>query len=1037
MKPNTKAVDIGAVVLAELKDICYRRGLGDLVHSAKTWEQQCHEQKLFGISLSGGGIRSATFALGVFQGLTEKGLLPKADYLSTVSGGGYIGAWLQGILYRGCGYTALEEHVPGPSRTDPVTFLRKYSNYLAPRVGFSLDAIVIPVIWFRNMLLNQAIIVSAFASLFLLLLLPGVGVRLVSVRGSPRIGLFLAAVSGGIAVVTIGRSLRAITKREFEGCATPAVAVGRGVARVGTLVVLPLLGAVVCLLLASISPGQSFGSRQGKVTTFLLLWFLIVLLQRGGGFISCYEQSHWYPTVALRQWLEPRFQMLWISLATASFMHVLLYQVSRLLILWEPSSPEGSQNAIAWMPPLYLVVLMLGITLQVGLMGRDFPDASREWLARCGALIAMVAAAWVFFFAVAVFSPRWVAWTWLSRKPAIVSGISAWIASTLATVLAGKSGKTKGGAQDQNHFSATLEALARYGPFIAVPGFLIAVAFGTQAFLHVVTERVDGRFLPAFLNSYWQALPYEASSWKIYLPVLAASCVTFALLSLRVNINEFSMHHFYKNRLVRCYLGASATAKRIADSFTGFDSQDDIPLSRLSCNATPSIRAPYPIVNATLNVTVGSELATQERKALPWIFTPRYSGFVPAQSDADRVVIEEKYLDKAFADSSTILGGGLHLGTATAISGAAVNPNMGFHGAPQTAFLLTLFNVRLGWWVGNPRDARTYCCSGPWFALWWLIRELLGTVNVRSGFVNLSDGGHFENLGLYELVRRRCRYVIVVDGEEDPQYEFNSLGSVVRKCRADFGVEIEIDPRPIQPEKGYSRRHCVVGRIRYPERNSEQGWLLYIKTSITGDEPADVEEYRRTQVEFPQQSTVDQFFSESQFESYRRLGLHEVRTVLDHFDRALSLDDSFARLLSRWQPAPQAHEGTFERHAEAYSRLMGRLDTCNDLNVLHQEVFENVPPGLATNRIVRESFFFCLDLLELMETVFRDLDLASEYSWHHPGNAGWKRNLEYWAQQESIGNVWKAQKRNYSTPFQDFFDDLVNQRSRSREEHRQ
>jgi hypothetical protein len=104
---------------------------------------------------------------------------------------------------------------------------------------------------------------------------------------------------------------------------------------------------------------------------------------------------------------------------------------------------------------------------------------------------------------------------------------------------------------------------------------------------------------------------------------------------------------------------------------------------------------------------------------------------------------------------------------------------------------------------------------------------------------------------------------------------------------------------------------------------------------------------------------------------------------------------------------------------------------------LHQEVFESVPPDLATDRIVRESFFFCLDLLELMETVFRDLNLASEYSWNHPGNAGWKRNLEYWAQQASIENVWKAQKRNYSTPFQDFFDDLVNQRGHSPKEHRQ
>jgi len=717
-------------------------------------------------------------------------------------------------------------------------------------------------------------------------------------------------------------------------------------------------------------------------------------------------------------------------------MYVLLYQVSRLLKWWSLPSAEGSQNAIAWMPPLYLAVLMLGITLQIGLMGRDFPDASREWLARTGALLATVAASWAFLFAIAVFSPYWVAGIWLTKKTVVVSGTTAWIASTLGSVMAGKSGKTGGGDQDKKIPSVTLDFVARYGPFVAVPGFLVAVAFGTQILLRSLIRNVEGPFLSAFFDCYWQRFPYEQSSWKIYLLLVGGLAAVFVLLSLRVNINEFSMHHFYKNRLVRCYLGASATATRVPDSFTGFDSRDDIPLSKLGCSSKPCTRSPYPIVNAALTVTTGSELATQERKADPWVFTPRYSGFVPARSDADRAVLDEASLENSFANSSKILGGDLHLGTATAISGAAVNPNMGFHSAPQTAFLLTLFNVRLGWWVGNPRDSKTYWRSGPLFALWWLTRELLGFVDERSGFLNLSDGGHFENLGLYELVRRRCRFVIAVDGEEDPNYRFNSLGGAVRKCRADFGVEIDIDPRPIQPEKGYSRSHCVVGRIHYPEPHSEPGWILYIKASITGDEPADVEEYRREQVEFPQQSTLDQFFSESQFESYRRLGLHEARTVLDHFNGGLPLDDSFARLSARWELPPQAPEGAFARHAEAYSKLMNRLAISTNLRVLDGEVFENLPPGQALNSADRETFFFCLELLELVETVFFDLNLSSEHSWNHPGNAGWKRDFEYWAQQTSIKNTWQAQRLNFSTAFRNFFDDLVNQQSVTPKEQR-
>jgi Patatin-like phospholipase len=1041
MKPKTGAVDIGSVICEELTDISSRRGQSPPVYDVSKWERACHDQRLFGICLSGGGIRSATFSLGILQGLTEKGILPLVDYLSTVSGGGYIGAWLQGLLHR-CpdGYAPLTEQVPGPSRSDPITFLRKYSNYLAPRVGLSLDAVVIPVIWLRNMMLNQAIILSAMASLFLVLLLPGVGVRALADHGNEAyswVALLLAAVAGGISVAQIGRNLRAITKREFKKSTATAFSAGQGTEKVAGWVVLPEVLAVVFLLIAVVCKGQQLGTDCGKLLGFPLLWVLLGALQWSGGFILCYRERHKRKE---HQWLPQRFaaglQLLWMSLAASIFTYFLLYEVSELLTLWSLSSAEGSQNAIAWMPPLYLMVLILGVTLQVGLMGGDFPDSSREWLARTAALLLTVAACWMFLFAIAVFSPYWVATLWLTKRAVVVSGATAWIASTVGSILAGKSAKT-GGEQDQKHVSRTLDLIARYGPFIAVPSFLVALAFGTQALVRFLIGGSGGPFLSEFVDCYWQKFPFDQLSWPTSVLLLAGLSAVFAILSLRVNINEFSMHHFYKNRLVRCYLGASATKTRVADSFTGFDPKDDILLSDLICNSVRPVHAPYPIVNAALTITAGTELATQERKALPWIFTPRYSGFVPATSEADKVAFGEENINKAFVRSCEILGGGPHLGTATAISGAAVNPNMGFHSAPQTAFLLTLFNVRLGWWVGNPRDVTTYWRPGPLFALWWLLRELLGFVDARSGFLNLSDGGHFENLGLYELVRRRCRYVIAVDGEEDPDYRFGSLGGAVRKCRADFGVEIEIDPRPIQPEQGRSHSHCVVGRIHYPDKDPqtqrlpEPGWLLYVKASLSGDEPADVEEYRREQAEFPQQSTIDQFFSESQFESYRRLGLHEARTVLDHFNRDLTLDESFARLSARWELPPQAPKGASARHADAYSTLMNRLAGSTDLSVLDKEVFEDLPPDLGTNKAGREAFFFCLDLFELIESVFVDLDLASKHSWNHPGNAGWKTDIKHWAGQPSIKNVWQTQKANYGISFQHFFSDLVNEQTPS------
>ena len=537
------------------------------------------------------------------------------------------------------------------------------------------------------------------------------------------------------------------------------------------------------------------------------------------------------------------------------------------------------------------------------------------------------------------------------------------------------------------------------------------------------------------------------------------------VLSYRVNINEFSMHHFYKNRLVRCYLGASAaklqtvdgtSEQREPDPFTGFDPKDDVKLYKLRSReqekkrqaaaaregeelhaAKP--RVPYPILNATLTVTAGVELATQERKALPWFFTPLYSGFYPARSDEDRqrryasetgnahaaAVDELQHAVDPYADSQ-LLGEGLSLGTATAIAGAAVNPAMGFHSSPQTAFLLTLFNVRLGWWLGNPTRAQYISSPGPSVALWWLLRELFGFVDESSEYINLSDGGNFENLGLYELVRRRCRYIIVIDAEEDADYRFEALGGAVRKCRADFGVEIEIDPRPVLPQPKFSHSHCVMGTINYPpNEKAEPGYLLYLKSSITGDEPADVEEYRRENSDFPQQSTLEQFFSESQFESYRRLGLHVARTAFDHLGKKdeKELHEVFSRLQSQWLLPPAAPEGAASRHAAAYAKLLAETAGAKDFDSV---VLAKFPAGLSD--IERSRFFFHLQLLQFVEQVFLDLDFASAEKWNHPSTAGWRNLIRHWAIQPGMKTVWESQKESYGQPFRNYFDDLVHGR---------
>lgn len=896
MRVNPEAVGVGEVIARELADISRRRGAEPAGFDPAHWENECHRQDLRGLCISGGGIRSATFGLGVLQGLAQRELLQNVDYLSTVSGGGYIGSWLQGVLYRLGSFSPLTRTVPGPAAEDPITFLRKYSNYLAPRPGFSLDSLVIPIIWLRNTILNQAILLCAFVALFVVLLGPGFALKAQAENGGrvpSWIELGLAAVAGIWAVVSISRHLNSTAQRSFDIRKREEFNPETGTERVGWTVVLPLTAGVILILLSVISSEGAEGHTWLAWIALVILWALHGALQWLGGFVLCCRNRR----NLSRSNLVPHLHVLWMSSTSALFTLGLFIAIHSLLRFWNPLSYSGSQYIVAFGPPLYLVALIAGVSLQIGLMGQEFPDASREWLARCGALVFTVLASWTALFSIVVFAPLGIVKLWFYSKMLWSSAAGAWVASTIATVLAGKSSKTGNGVTEPTrNQSQVLDAVARFGPFVAIPIFMIAVATAVQ-FSIFLPSLLAGGHLKGFSTAYWSRLAFrEPFSWIVPVVLFLAAVAIGTVLSLRVNINEFSLHYFYKNRLVRCYLGASNTQFRQADPFTGFDPQDDILLDKLRCDTprtTPG--APFPIINACLNVTAGTELATQERKGIGWTFTPYFSGFVPSRSDADRAAAGAEAYDRAFVDTRRILGG-VHLGTAFAISGAALGPNEGFHSSPQTAFLLTLFNVRLGWWTGNPRDRATWSRTGPLFALRWLVLELLGFVNERSAYLNLSDGGHFENLGLYELVRRRCRFIIAVDGEEDPTYCFESLGSAVRKCRADFGIEIDINPRPITPGERNSSSHWALGRIRYPEPNSDPGWLLYLKASITGDESADVEEYRRKNTEFPQQPTSNQFFSESQFEAYRELGLHVCQSVLGGVKAGEGIRELFEQL---------------------------------------------------------------------------------------------------------------------------------------------
>jgi hypothetical protein len=383
------------------------------------------------------------------------------------------------------------------------------------------------------------------------------------------------------------------------------------------------------------------------------------------------------------------------------------------------------------------------------------------------------------------------------------------------------------------------------------------------------------------VRQYWAA--GLVSVWTLGMVLLGF------IASRLIDLNKFSLHGTYRNRLVRAYLGASRT--RDPNPFTGFDPEDNLPIKNLRDLLTqPKARAkegankqpegpwrpPLHVINMALNLVASQNLAGQDRKAESFTVSPLHAG--------SAALGYRKSADYTGHD-------GVTLGTAMAISGAAVSPNMGYHSSPAIAFLLTLFNVRLGWWWGNPgpcgQDLRSkpprdfYRDAAPRSAAAQVFAEAFGQTDETHPYVYLSDGGHFDNLGVYEMVRRRCHRIVVSDAGADESFAFDDLGNAMRRVYMDMGVEIRFSgairiyprkPEPKLPRQGF---YCAVASIDYRRADGDaarQGELIYIKRTLYGQEPADIRNYAQSCASFPHETTANQFFTETQFESYRGLG---------------------------------------------------------------------------------------------------------------------------------------------------------------------
>lgn len=826
-----------------------------------------------GVALSGGGIRSATFSLGVFQAFAGRRFLKHIDFVSTISGGGYFGSFLGSLFARP--YVKSPDDVasvllesPASSSTDPglnrarervIPWLREHGRYLSPRGAG--DQLLLLAVLFRNWFALNVVIALPFVTVALAMQLPHFWPWLEGLmRSLPPGDLvwwspWLAAAA--LPFVVVPSLIWAYFLRDdharavvFSLAATLVVAAGVYFA--------PDYGIMTSRI-----------ARSAAIGLFVIVGLAIVF-QRASGDDPLKSGN------LLAQWLRAALGAM-VVLAAAG------------------------------------LIDSLGQTVYFHLHHRSIGP----WIAAVGAAFGGVAA-----FArqiTVLLGPKAS-----GDRPRLPFGILAsLIAAALVLVLG-------------TLYSATAHA--------------IAWNFDRPAWPKL--ELADRNNLLSLIG------------WLLSLAVLTVG------FSHRWRFANYSTHQpMYSARLARAYLGASNPERWKEENLSVLEPQqgDDFAMTEywpaLSAGGDERYRKGTPLhfLSVTINATVSgrSQIEQRDRKGLGFAIGPsglsvgvrHHAVFDEAMDDAGRrLLVQEPSESTAFnaldygqrkQQLVPFRGEPLRLGMWTGLSGAAFSTGIGSRTNLGLSIIAGFLNVRLGyWWEAHatpPKPTKSWSLVrifGRWIG--GLIQRLLPVhryladeflarfpgVSRRRWY--LSDGGHFENLGAYELIRRRVPLAILVDAGEDGGAMFDDLGNLVRKARTDFDAEIDFltidelaslktrlgvqgdwaigtleDLRPecekvencekeAGTERSYTRAYAALATVTFESTSPcaddglERTLLVYVKPGLRNDEEAsDLINYGRLHPAFPHESTADQFFDEAQWESYRKLGESITCRVLD------------------------------------------------------------------------------------------------------------------------------------------------------------
>jgi len=788
---------------------------------------------LTGLALSGGGIRSASVCLGGLQALHRKVGIAGVDYLSTVSGGGYIGSSLTAGLHQSGGKFPFA-YDRDYCDTDAVRHIRDFSRYLVPD-GLS-DVIVSATIFLRGLAANMVVLAP---------------------------------------VLLLAVWLTLLSHPQYEYLRTPRV-----------------MWRDAWEILPSWAPGgvdPLWVSTGFYVTQNLLLIFAAATL------LWAFTKSFWTSSL----WLGFKEQPIWIKgidpvwqaarRGAARFFSRISFGFIKT-----DDGDEGTKNAgdrsdelRGWFPAILQLVLILAaisaaFELQPFILeqmkGSGHVEGADPGLGQGTTFVDQLFAGIYDFIA-------------HSKLPAAVGAVVAFFSKYLIDI-----------EKFANRSSSKWVRILKIFPAAAwwfigliIPAFLwfVYLEVCQLAYTREPSKLLGGRLAPLLdfvaddknRHAFGGALGFVAPT-----PMTGLIFLGFAVafvLALAINPNATSLFRLYRDRLNKAFVFDPDTKNR--------DSRKNLRGLDLPLHAIDTDLCPYPLINTSLNLE-GSQFANKRgRNADFFVFSKAYCGSL-ATGYVDSAGLHRDERD-------------LNLATAMAISGAAVSANMGASTVKPLVATLALLNVRLGYWITNPKEvsrdiSKTKRVLGHLLEgakrSFLLFAEVFSRIDETSSSIYLTDGGNLENLGIYELLRRRCKVIVAIDAEADSGMDFPSLVTLERFARTDLGVIIDLpwedirrralevnaafeaaarDPS-VQIEKKPGP-HCAICNIVYSADPADDGLLFYFKSSLSGDEKDVIFDYKRKYREFPHETTVDQFFGEQQLEAYRELGYHMVSEMLD------------------------------------------------------------------------------------------------------------------------------------------------------------